>query len=87
MPDHKIDNEQGHKAPIPEGLRKQLEDFKKRLWQIKIAEAAVTAGQTDHLVMLFATFFSDDFVTHKNKSVWIFTVTLSPKATQKTSVR
>ncbi|MBK1829536.1 hypothetical protein JIN77_02265 [Verrucomicrobiaceae bacterium R5-34] len=32
-----------HQAPIPQGLQNQLERFKKRLWQIKIAEA-VLAG-------------------------------------------
>jgi hypothetical protein len=37
------DKQPPHQAPIPEGLRVQLEQFKKQLWKIKITEA-VLAG-------------------------------------------
>ena len=33
------DKQPPHQAPIPEGLRVQLEQFKKQLWKIKITEA------------------------------------------------
>ena len=47
-----------HLAPLPESLRKQLEQFKKHLWRIKITEA-VLAGILG-LVASFALVFALD---------------------------
>lgn len=43
MPDDHPQSNHSHEAPIPKGLRKQLDAFKKELWKIKIIEA-VLAG-------------------------------------------
>lgn len=43
MPDEPTQQDNAHQAPIPEGLRKQLDAFKKELWKIKITEA-ILAG-------------------------------------------
>jgi len=50
-----------HQVPIPEGLREQLEGFKKRLWQIKIAEA-ILAGFFGLLFSFLLVFGLDRFV-------------------------
>ncbi|MFK7909004.1 MAG: hypothetical protein AB8F34_00220 [Akkermansiaceae bacterium] len=65
MPDHENNNEHSHEAPIPEGLRSQLDDFKKRLWQIKIAEA-VLAGFFGLLFSFLLVFGLDRFVETPN---------------------
>ncbi|BDS05753.1 hypothetical protein NT6N_07930 [Oceaniferula spumae] len=54
-----------HQAPIPEGLRIQLEQFKKRLWQIKIAEA-VLAGFFGLLFSFLLVFGLDRFIETPN---------------------
>ena len=48
-------------APIPEGLRNQLEQFKKQLWRIKIAEA-VLAGFFGLLFSFLLVFGLDRFI-------------------------
>ena len=54
-----------HQAPIPEGLQKQLELFKKRLWHIKIAEA-VLAGFFGLLFSFLLVFGLDRLVETPN---------------------
>ncbi len=53
-PDH------SHKLPIPESLRLQLADFRRRLWRIKILEA-VTAGLMGLLVSFLLVYGFDRF--------------------------
>lgn len=50
-----------HQAPIPESLRTQLEQFKKRLWHIKIAEA-ILAGFFGLLFSFLLVFGLDRFI-------------------------
>ena len=61
MPNHPPSDESPHQAPIPEGLRDQLEQFKKRLWQVKIAEA-VLAGFFGLLFSFLLVFGLDRFI-------------------------
>ena len=61
MPENNHSDEPRHQAPIPENLRRQLDDFKKRLWQIKIAEA-VLAGFFGLLFSFLLVFGLDRFV-------------------------
>ena len=61
MPEDKTRNQQTHEAPIPEGLRNQLEEFRKRLWQVKIAEA-VLAGFFGLLFSFLLVFGLDRFI-------------------------
>lgn len=65
MPDDSTENAQRHQAPIPEDLRNQLEDFRKRLWQIKIAEA-VLAGFFGLLFSFLLAFGLDRFIETPN---------------------
>lgn len=65
MPDDSTENAQRHQAPIPEDLRNQLEDFRKRLWQIKIAEA-VLAGFFGLLFSFLLVFGLDRFIETPN---------------------
>jgi len=50
-----------HQAPIPEGLSKQLEQFKKQLWRSKIAEA-ILAGCFGLLFSFLLVFGLDRFI-------------------------
>jgi len=52
-----------------------------------IAQTSTLSTSCNDLLLLHGTFFSDDFVTYGIKSIWIFTVTISPKTTQNTSSR
>ncbi len=54
-------SKQTHLAPIPEGLQKQLDAFRKRLWHVKIAEAFL-AGCAGLLVSFLLVFLLDRFV-------------------------
>ena len=65
MPDPSSPSQPPHQAPIPEGLRNQLEQFKKRLWQIKIAEA-VLAGFFGLLFSFLLVFGLDRFIETPN---------------------
>ena len=56
----KPSSNQPHQAPIPEGLQKQLDQFKKRLWHIKIAEA-ILAGLFGLLLSFLLVFGLDRF--------------------------
>lgn len=60
MPDHSS-SPQPPQAPIPEGLREQLEQFKKQLWRIKIAEA-ILAGFFGLLFSFLLVFGLDRFI-------------------------
>ena len=46
---------QSHLAPIPDGLQRQLEAFRKKLWRIKISEALLAgcAGLTTSFLFVF----------------------------------
>jgi hypothetical protein len=61
MPENQPHSRESHQAPIPEGLRDQLEQFKKRLWQIKIAEA-ILAGFFGLLFSFLLVFGLDRFI-------------------------
>ncbi len=60
MPDHSS-SPIPPQAPIPEGLRDQLEQFKKQLWRIKIAEA-ILAGFFGLLFSFLLVFGLDRFI-------------------------
>ena len=55
------ETKQNPEVPIPEGLQNQLDGFKKRLWQIKIAEA-VLAGFFGLLFSFLLVFGLDRFI-------------------------
>lgn len=57
---HPSSSRQAHLAPIPDGLQRQLDSFRKRLWQIKIAEAFL-AGCAGLLVSFLLVFLLDRF--------------------------
>mgnify|MGYP001821946692 CR=1 FL=1 len=61
MPENQPHSQPPHQAPIPEGLRDQLTQFKKRLWQIKIAEA-ILAGFFGLLFSFLLVFGLDRFI-------------------------
>ena len=61
MPDQSNSPQTNHQAPIPEGLRDQLSQFKKQLWRIKIAEA-ILAGFLGLLLSFLLVFALDRFV-------------------------
>lgn len=61
MPDDPPQSHAPHQAPIPEGLRTQLDQFKKKLWRIKIAEA-VLAGCFGLLFSFLLVFGLDRFM-------------------------
>ncbi|MEJ6780730.1 MAG: hypothetical protein QNK86_14780 [Akkermansiaceae bacterium] len=65
MPENQPSSQPPHQAPIPEGLRNQLEQFKKRLWQVKIAEA-VLAGFFGLLFSFLLVFGLDRFMETPN---------------------
>lgn len=54
-------SKQSHLAPIPDGLQKQLDAFRKRLWHVKIAEAFL-AGCAGLLVSFLLVFLLDRFI-------------------------
>ena len=61
MPASQPPSKPTHEAPIPEGLSKQLEQFKKRLWSIKVAEA-ILAGCFGLLFSFLLVFGLDRFI-------------------------
>ncbi|MCP5536719.1 MAG: hypothetical protein H7A51_10895 [Akkermansiaceae bacterium] len=65
MPANHTPDQPPHQAPIPEGLRIQLEQFKKRLWHIKIAEA-ILAGFFGLLFSFLLVFGLDRFLETPN---------------------
>ncbi|MGB2185421.1 MAG: hypothetical protein ACPH5P_01960 [Akkermansiaceae bacterium] len=57
---HPSSSKQSHLAPIPDGLQKQLDTFRKKLWQVKIAEAFL-AGCAGLLLSFLIVFLLDRF--------------------------
>ena len=51
---------QSHLAPIPDGLQRQLEAFRKKLWRIKISEALL-AGCAGLITSFLFVFLLDRF--------------------------
>ena len=51
---------QPHLAPIPDGLQRQLEAFRKKLWRIKISEALL-AGCAGLITSFLFVFLLDRF--------------------------
>ena len=49
-----------HRAPIPDGLQRQLQAFRRRLWQIKITEA-ILAGCCGLIISFLLVFLLDRF--------------------------
>lgn len=60
MPDDPSQSQNSHQAPIPDSLRTQLDQFKRQLWKIKIAEA-ILAGCFGLLFSFLLVFGLDRF--------------------------